>query len=335
MNWLAMAIVAVSLFNATAGISGVAAADEVRREEIRFAPGESSARVSGRITGHDSVEYRLEAGAGQRLTVSFNPTNASAYFNIFEPGRGPGDQAMYIGASEGNQFEGVVTADGSYTVQVYLYRNAARRGEHADYTIEFAVSDDEAAASAVSPDFADGLSGGPDFWRVTADRLNLRRGPTTRDAVIVTFVGGTTLRNLGCQMSQGARWCRVQGWENTALDGWVDGRYLAEAPPPTHPAGDALVPGTPYHATGEIDCGFTGDRSVRSCRFGVMRNGPGRASVEITFPDGFKRMLEFDADAVRSPRTGEISVERDGGARRVTVDGSEHFVIPDAVIDGG
>lgn len=46
---------------------------------------------------------------------------------------------MFIGSQQGNHFEGTLPADGEYTVQVYLMRNAARQNEKANYTLEIGI----------------------------------------------------------------------------------------------------------------------------------------------------------------------------------------------------
>jgi len=58
---------------------------------------------------------------------------------------------MFIGSTEGNRFSGTLTASGRHTVQVYLMRNAARRNEVANYTINIGVTGAAAAAAAARP----------------------------------------------------------------------------------------------------------------------------------------------------------------------------------------
>ena len=65
--------------------------------------------------------------------VTFKPSNLSAYFNVLPPGS---DEAMFIGSTSGNRFEAALPADGIYTIRVYLMRNAARRNETAQYTLQ-------------------------------------------------------------------------------------------------------------------------------------------------------------------------------------------------------
>jgi hypothetical protein len=46
---------------------------------------------------------------------------------------------MFIGSTSGGRFEGTLPADGTYTIQVYLMRNAARRGESATYKLDIGI----------------------------------------------------------------------------------------------------------------------------------------------------------------------------------------------------
>ena len=119
--------------------SVIAFAQEARDESVRFAPGTSSATIKEIITGYQSVNYKLGAKAGQHMVVVLKTDNGSNYFNIFVPGKGPGDEAMFIGSQQGGHYEGTLPADGEYTVQVYLMRNAARRSEKANYNLEIGI----------------------------------------------------------------------------------------------------------------------------------------------------------------------------------------------------
>lgn len=81
-------------------------------------------------------------------------------------------------------------------------------------------------------DFADGNAGGPDFWQVAnvppGDLLNIRSRPSARASVVARLRNGTILRNRGCRVSGGTRWCRVER-KNGSSAGWAAGRFLIEA----------------------------------------------------------------------------------------------------------
>ncbi|MDF2994494.1 MAG: hypothetical protein K0R27_131 [Xanthobacteraceae bacterium] len=343
---LSLFVGAVALLAAS---SHRAVADEVRRVDVRFAAGASSASYTGNVRGRDTVEYRLGARAGQTMAVTFRARNPSASFNVMAPGN---ETAIFNGSISGGDFSGVLPADGTYVVQVYLVRAAARRGESADYTLDLGITGSgrapapnqtqaqaPQAAAPTQPDFADG---GPDFWQVTGlvpgDTLNIRSGPSANDAIIVKIDEGAVVRNLGRRPVAGARWCKVQLQGDADTVGWASGRYLREAAAQAAPKGDAqksdaLPPGTNANAAGELDCRVTGDEAVRSCRFGVTRRGQGRASVEISFPDGTKRTLRFSHGLVTATGGGIVATARENDNTVVTVNGTERFIIPDVVVD--
>ena len=82
-------------------------------------------------------------------------------------------------------------------------------------------------------DFADELAGGPDFWQVAelanGDVLNLRTKPSAKASVIVGLQRGTVLRNHGCKIQAGQRWCQVSLPDDANQRGWVAGRFLRES----------------------------------------------------------------------------------------------------------
>jgi hypothetical protein len=198
-------------------------------QQVSFPAGSDGTTRTGTIKGDEAVRYVLGAGAGQRMTVEMTTTNASAYFNITAPGA---TEAIHIGSVAGNSFDGILPAGGNYAIEVYLMRNAARRGETAEFSIAFRITG-AGAGRDIQPDFADGLMGGPDFWAVTGleagDSLNLRAGPSTDDRVIGRLAEGDVVRNLGCRMTGTQRWCQV---ETSVAAGWVSGRYLRESGDP-------------------------------------------------------------------------------------------------------
>ncbi|QTC87747.1 hypothetical protein [Brevundimonas pondensis] len=112
------------------------AQDHSRTERVQFARGASSATLHGNIHGYDTVDYVLAARGGQTLNVRLQPTNASAYFNVTKQGA---DEALFVGSTSGDRFSGRLPSSGDYVVRVYLMRNAARRDEHANYSLTIGV----------------------------------------------------------------------------------------------------------------------------------------------------------------------------------------------------
>ena len=103
--------------------------------------------------------------------------------------------------------------------------------------------------------------------------------------------------------------------------------------------GDAKVPGTKYHATGNLPCSMGGGQPTGSCPFGVTREGNGNGMVTVTKPDGRTRTIFFEkgkatgAD-VSEADPGEFSASRERDLTIVRI-GNERYEIPDAVIYGG
>jgi len=107
---------------------------------------------------------------------------------------------------------------------------------------------------------------------------------------------------------------------------------------------DALVPGTDYHATAKVPCGFAGAEPTSNCPAGVKRKWgeDGTILVEVTKPDGMKRAIFFRG----TTPYGADSAEADGSAgwsfevsRRndesVIRYGPETYIIVDAFVVGG
>ncbi|WP_346836813.1 hypothetical protein [Microbulbifer sp. SAOS-129_SWC] len=149
-------------------LPGVAAlADESRNENIQFDPGTTGASIKGSIRGYESINYKLRARSGQKMHVALKTDNGANYFNVYAPGKGPGDQAIFIGSIEGNQYTTTLPADGVYTIQVFMMRSAARRKETATFTLHVEIEPHSAGTRsrhhqrlAVKSGHHRGLSGG-------------------------------------------------------------------------------------------------------------------------------------------------------------------------------
>jgi hypothetical protein len=233
----------------------VLAQDGIRTERVRFPAGASGTAITGEIVGRQSVSYVLGASAGQTMTVSLRPSNLSTYFNVYAPGKGPGDEAIANSGLTGppsvpelNRFSATLPASGDYTISVYMMRSAARRNERSDYTLDIAITGITAAAPR---------------------------------------------------------------------------------------QGDALVPGTNFHATGEIPCARYEGQPMASCRFGVIRRGNGEATVRVFWPDGDVRNIYFEnGKATSSDSDAGITSEKRSDLNMVFIGTNERFEIPDAVIYG-
>ncbi len=213
-------------------VQSFAATAAERIEAVKFKAGTTSATIKGIIKGDDSISYTLKANAGQVMSILFSPSNPRCYFNLLPPGTG---EAIHVGSSVGNEFGGTLGASGEYQAQVYLIRAAARRNETCNYSITFEISAASGGAGETSTqgEFADGLMGGPDLWMVAGvpagDVLNLRKSPSANADIVMSFANGFILRNKGCKMESGQRWCQVERPDNPSVHGWVAGKYLQEA----------------------------------------------------------------------------------------------------------
>ena len=234
-------IVAASIALISLSAPVVAQSDDIREALVRFDAGSTVAEIEDTITGYQSVSYTVGLEAGRRLSVKLDPTNTATYFNIYEPGRGPGDEALANSGLTGdlvsdlNRFESVVQTSGTYTISVYMMRSAARRNETTDYVLSVELDQSEPSDGPVQADYADGLQGGPDFWQVntssTESRLNVREAPSISANVVSVYYGGQTLRNLGCRMAEGRRWCNVETPDGS-VSGWAAGDFLIEGAAP-------------------------------------------------------------------------------------------------------
>lgn len=132
-----------AVFATLVSLSAHAANSDVspRVQQVSYKSGSGSVQFKQSIKGYKTAEYKLDAKAGQMLTVDFKTSNTSAYFNITAKGA---DYALFNGSIMGNHFLGSLPADGEYTVQVYLMRNAARRNEVANYEISLTLGKEDA-----------------------------------------------------------------------------------------------------------------------------------------------------------------------------------------------
>lgn len=121
---------------------------QIRTERVQFAKGASSKTITGTLKGDASVDYVVGARAGQTMSVTLKPGNASNYFNVLPPGS---ETALFVGSSSGNTYTGSLPADGDYRIRVYLMRNAARRNEASNYTLTVGVTGASAAATPAAP----------------------------------------------------------------------------------------------------------------------------------------------------------------------------------------
>jgi hypothetical protein len=128
---LAAAVMAV-VTAASLPLATAAMAQTAKPERVQFAKGKSAKTIKGTLKGDQSRLFVVNVRAGQTMTVKLTSTNASTYFNVTAPGA---QQAMFIGSTSGNTMTEVIPSSGDYTIDLYMMRNAARRGETTSFTI--------------------------------------------------------------------------------------------------------------------------------------------------------------------------------------------------------
>lgn len=102
-----------------------------RAERVTLGAG-ATATLKGEIRGHDSVQYTFTARAGHTVTIRLITSNPSNYINVERTGEA---EALCQGALTGNACTVQVTSTEDLVVDVFLMRNAARRGAKAAYTL--------------------------------------------------------------------------------------------------------------------------------------------------------------------------------------------------------
>lgn len=203
------------------------AASEPRIRHLSFKDGHAT--VTGRIKGDADVDYRFSGAAGETAAIALTTNHRANYFNLMAPGET--QTAFFVGSTSGDHYDGVLPTSGDYTVRVYLMRSAARRREAANYRLTISLGQ-HGAAPVGGADYADGLTGGPDYWRVAGAAIILRETPAPRGKRLGALARGAVLRNLGCKNMRGDRWCQVEQSGPPSLRGWVLGNSLRESEAP-------------------------------------------------------------------------------------------------------
>ena len=130
--FLPLAAAMMPVTAAALSFATIAEAQTAKPERVQFAKGKSSKTIKGTIKGEQSRLFVVGLRAGQTLTVTLVPSNPSTYFNVTAPSA---EQAMFIGSSAGSKMKEVIPSSGDYTIDLYLMRNAARRGDTSNFTI--------------------------------------------------------------------------------------------------------------------------------------------------------------------------------------------------------
>jgi hypothetical protein len=165
--------------------------------------------------------------------------------------------------------------------------------------------------------------------------------PGSADAAM--YVGQTGEAYTGMLPTDGDYKVRVYLMRNAArrnevsdftLTITVTGKALA----PTPASKDALIPGTPFHASTSIACLPMpyGDTKPQRCEAFVLRRGEGgTATVEIPSKGVTRRILFVQGKPVASDASEKMTVTRKGEVTTVKFESGEFYEIPDLLIFGG
>ncbi len=169
--------------------------------------------------------------------------------------------------------------------------------------------------------------------------------PGSNDSAL--FVGSSSGDNWNGRLTQkGVYTIRVYLMRNAArrnekanytLTTSITGRPAASAAVRTTAApGDAKVKGTPYHATGPLDCSMgSAPMGSTQCTFGVIRGGAGNARLFVTPQGGLKREFVFSGSRVSAGPEDSVKAKLQGDNWIIEVNGYEHYIVPLAIIEGG
>jgi hypothetical protein len=99
--------------------------------------------------------------------------------------------------------------------------------------------------------------------------------------------------------------------------------------------GDALVPGTDFHAKAQIPCVAEPNEPMRQCDAGVKRTANG-GTVHVTTLDGGSRVITYrDGKVFSTDADSPFEVERRDDWTIVRIGTVEVYEIPDALVFGG
>jgi len=124
---------------------------------------------------------------------------------------------------------------------------------------------------------------------------------------------------------------------NEASDYTLTISVTGKALPPLPASKDALIPGTPFHASASVKCVQPyGDGKPQPCEAFVIRRGrDGTATVEIP-ATGFKRRILFvGGKPAASDSSEKMTFTRNGDVTTVKFESGESYEIVDALIIGG
>ncbi|MDM7255467.1 MAG: hypothetical protein P3W90_002065 [Paracoccus sp. (in: a-proteobacteria)] len=288
---------------------------------VYFQPGASAASVSGQVRGYDTRTHEISVAAGQRLTVDLKSQNSSLYFNIYAPGNLPGTGSVLFDASRGDMpYRATLSRSGTYTVEVYLMRNAARRAEWATYRLAIVRTPPSAApvarhVSHQRPRFRPGAQVGAQIARpLRAAPVSVTR-PVPRPYLRQSF----TSQRL---------------YPGPIVETPVLG--FSSMPPPPRPRSFVTMT-RPYAVAAEnlaLPCKPGPGKITQKCAFNLSQRA-GSAVVRVVMPDGRLRAFRLSEEGNAST-VGDVAqplqvVKEDGLVTVIPAPG-ERIEIPQAIL---
>lgn len=204
----------------------ILAFSQIITKRINFPYGKSSTVVAGAVRGYQTIDYIVNAKAGQHLSVKMTTNKGSNYFNILEPNSN--DVAIYTGDISGNNYSGTLNQSGNYKIRVYLMRSDARRNVTANFKLSVAVTgtssnsnsggSSEYSATGICQSYY-GDSGTKIETRFGVKRINSNHAtvrlmmPSKNERVVVFDRGTWSCTSPNCSL----QWDRVNGddWKLT------------------------------------------------------------------------------------------------------------------------
>lgn len=109
---------------------------------------------------------------------------------------------------------------------------------------------------------------------------------------------------------------------------------IAGDPPPMTP----MPPPVDFSDTGEIPCSAGAPTLDQFCIFGITRGAGGSAALHVLNPTsdvaGIQRVLLYQSGAWTTVTGSAVGTERRGDATLLSVNETEFYAVPDAVLTG-
>ncbi len=116
-------------------VTSVTAADDPT-QRVQFEPGATSTTLKGTVQGFRSLRYLLAVRAGQVVSISFDRSKKTLYYNF-----ALGTRMLHDGSSHDvRDWSTTVAADGEYAIDVYFKSSDAKKNPEASFTLNVALA---------------------------------------------------------------------------------------------------------------------------------------------------------------------------------------------------